>query len=224
MKHLSRCYMQYSVRPFSVHSGFPKHKELFTDDYFEQEDPYQTNQFHGNDEEKFDEATTRMTKTGILSNYKKQLNVSAQDIVEQDFWRKMTNTTKDMAKQLRETNPSTYTQAFTTRHRLSKDPLADMPKRGGEYGNYERFSKNSVTEDMERGELDWGNDKIDVNFQNMIRQMSTQESREQEQDEKERTIGTVTDENVPTANLMQEFLVARNGGEAPEFELEAEKL
>jgi len=44
-----------------------------------------------------------------------------------------------------------------------------MPKRGGEYGNYERFAKNAVTEDLEKGEYDWGNDRFDVNYQNMIR-------------------------------------------------------
>jgi hypothetical protein len=45
-----------------------------------------------------------------------------------------------------------------------------------------------------------------------------------EEEEKERTIGTITDENVTTPNLMQEFLVARAGVEQPHLELEQDRI
>ena len=83
-----------SARPFSYNNGFPKHKELFTDDYFEHaetENPYDTNPLEGEDIDKFDEPSHRMTQTGVLSNYKKQLNMTAQDYVERDYWDKMSN-------------------------------------------------------------------------------------------------------------------------------------
>ena len=56
---------------------FPKHKELFADDYYENaEKEEESNPFNpsfpgGKDTESFTEPTHRSTNTGILSSYKK---------------------------------------------------------------------------------------------------------------------------------------------------------
>ena len=66
-----------TIRFFSTSSGFkfPKHKELFAEDYYEdgqgKTNPYQKPFVLGDDLEKFDKATHRSTQTGILSTYKK---------------------------------------------------------------------------------------------------------------------------------------------------------
>jgi hypothetical protein len=44
-----------------------------------------------------------------------------------------------------------------------------MPKKGEEYGNYEKYEKNSITEENEKGEADWGTDPFLKNYNNMIR-------------------------------------------------------
>jgi hypothetical protein len=42
---------------------------------------------HEHDFDKADGATHRKTMTGVLSTYKKQLNLSAKDLVEKDYWK-----------------------------------------------------------------------------------------------------------------------------------------
>ena len=79
---------------------FPKHKNLFTEDYYNKEDnelsenPYAKHQGHGsilgnsitNDFEDFNEPVHRATQSGLLSTYKKQINLTAQDVMERDYW------------------------------------------------------------------------------------------------------------------------------------------
>ena len=45
----------------------------------------------------------------------------------------------------------TFSQMFTTRLRMQKQPNAPMPKKGAEYGNYEKFEKNKITEESDQG-------------------------------------------------------------------------
>jgi hypothetical protein len=53
---------------------FPKHKELFAEDYYEADDdtnPYDSQFPGGNDTVSYDKPNHRVTSTGILSSYKK---------------------------------------------------------------------------------------------------------------------------------------------------------
>ena len=84
---------------------FPKHSELFADDYYDNvhrqgedggvknpkerpNDPFQK-PINEHDFERSDGATHRKTMTGVLSTYKKQLNLSAKDLVERDYWKQV---------------------------------------------------------------------------------------------------------------------------------------
>jgi hypothetical protein len=46
----------------------------------------------------FDKATFRSTRTGILANYKKQLNLTADELVQKDFWDKTNSVFDDTAR------------------------------------------------------------------------------------------------------------------------------
>jgi len=54
---------------------FPKHKDLFTEDYYDDskdsKNPYESEFPGGKDYQDFNAPTHRSTQTGILSNYKK---------------------------------------------------------------------------------------------------------------------------------------------------------
>ena len=80
---------------FSVRNGgrpswaFPKHKELLTDDFYEDDLSNESNPYGKtkvpNDYDDYNKATHRSTATGVLSSYKKQLNLSTQDIMMKDY-------------------------------------------------------------------------------------------------------------------------------------------
>lgn len=60
---------------FGTSFKFPKHKELFTEDYYDEskdsKSPYESEFPGGPDSEDFNAPSHRATQTGILSNYKK---------------------------------------------------------------------------------------------------------------------------------------------------------
>lgn len=70
--------LSFSVRLFATSNEgsfkFPKHKELFAEDYYDNEadkNPYDKAFAWGKDGENFDKGSVRSTPTGILANYKK---------------------------------------------------------------------------------------------------------------------------------------------------------
>merc|ERR1712087_512696 len=85
--------------------GFPKHKELFTDEYYADgkeegyEDEDQANPYgaHGKDYEDWNEPVYKPSSRGILGTYKKQLNLTATDVMEKEYWESMNNMKNDMA-------------------------------------------------------------------------------------------------------------------------------
>jgi hypothetical protein len=117
----------------------------------------------------------------------------------------------DAAKQIRETDQKTYSKMFDARLRLQKQPNAAMPKKGEEYGNYERYSQNSVTEENEQGKDDWGDDTFLRNYNNMIRKLNIDEGDRIRKHDEEQTFKSITDETIPATNLMDEFNAARRG-------------
>ena len=66
----------FSSKSFKFH----RHKELFTEDYYDEskdnKSPYDSEFPGGQDYQDFNAPTHRSTQTGILSNYKKQLNLT----------------------------------------------------------------------------------------------------------------------------------------------------
>lgn len=74
-----------ATRAFSF--KFPKHNELFADDYYDpkkddEETPYDHKFPGGADYEDYEKPTHRKTTGGgILSSYKKQLNLTPDDII-----------------------------------------------------------------------------------------------------------------------------------------------
>lgn len=86
-----------------------------------------------------------------------------------------------------------------------------MPKKGEEYGNYERYEKNAVTEENDQGKDDWGDDNFLKNYNNMIRKLNIDEGERIRKTDEENTFKSITDENVASTNLMDEFNAARKG-------------
>ena len=65
-----------------------------------------------NDFEKYDSGNHRKTSTGILSSYKKQLNLSAQDLMEKDYWTKIRGARDKLKETLDKTDRDTFTKKF----------------------------------------------------------------------------------------------------------------
>lgn len=61
-----------------------------TEDYWqgENENPYDKSTVN-NDWEDYEKPTHRATKTGVLSSYKKQINLTANDYIMKDFYDNM---------------------------------------------------------------------------------------------------------------------------------------
>jgi hypothetical protein len=55
---------------------------------------------------------------GILANYKKQLNLTPQELMQKDYWSSFEKVAEDTARKLRETKPEVFTKEFVNRMRL----------------------------------------------------------------------------------------------------------
>ena len=75
--------------------AFPKHKQLLTDDFYEDDASHEENPYGKvsveNDFDNYDKATHRATASGVLSKYKKQLNLSPQEVMEKDYMENIKN-------------------------------------------------------------------------------------------------------------------------------------
>lgn len=81
------------MRGFATEFSFPKHRELLTEDFYDDTvddngNPYGKTQVDG-DAESYRQPTHRSTATGVLSSYKKQLNLTAKDYMMRDYWDQM---------------------------------------------------------------------------------------------------------------------------------------
>lgn len=130
---------------FSSPSGgwsFPKHKELLTDDFYEDdthdENPY-AKQPLSNDYDNYDQPTHRSTATGVLSSYKKQLNLTAEDIMKRDYMESKKALRANVAKQFDKADRANFTKNMVDRLRLGKSIGGIVEGAGEEYGNYKKF-------------------------------------------------------------------------------------
>jgi len=176
-----------------THYNFPKHKELFTEDYYDdlhrtsedggskeprerKPDPFLGPE-HDNDFEMSDSGSHRMTHTGVLSTYKKQLNLTAKDIVEADYWKQIRTVRDRLEERLEKTDHATFTKKYVERLRLGRDLDAPMAEIGEDYVDYKKYEsdKNSVKEKNARGEWDDGTDPFLKNYNKMITEMANYE-------------------------------------------------
>jgi hypothetical protein len=110
-----RLMTRQAWRCFSV-PKLPNHKELFAEDYYDSEqlkNPFAQDDMQGDDFETWDKGAHRSTSQGILSNYKKQLNLNADDIIQKDYWDAHAKLHEDTARQIRQSRPERFTEEFT---------------------------------------------------------------------------------------------------------------
>ena len=90
---------------------------------------------------------------GILSSYKKRVGLTAEEVMEQNYWnqvRDFTETAQDYFDVVgkNERDMMAHTKNYSTRLRLNKEVnfTEDFRKRflTKDYGNYEKYDKNSV--------------------------------------------------------------------------------
>ena len=152
--------------------NFPKHKELLTEDFYDdtandKTNPYSKNEMDG-DVESFSRPTHRSTATGVLSSYKKQLNLTANDYVMSDYWNQMRDLDEETARGFMKSNRSHFTKTMVERLRLGKNVKAPVEGAGDEYGNYQKFEgKNRVEEVNDKGYDDLGYDRFQLNLEKM---------------------------------------------------------
>ena len=178
-KHIITLIGRPALRTFAANSNFnfPKHKELMTEDFYDDnanDNPYAKKEIDG-DYESYSQPTHRATATGVLSSYKKQLNLSAKDYVMKDYYEQMKNLNEDVANNFMKADRSNFTKKIVERLRLGKNVKSPVEGAGDEYGNYQKFegNKNRVEEVNDKGYDDIGNDKFDRNVEQMFQTLNT---------------------------------------------------
>lgn len=157
------------------------------------------------DFETYDKPTHKTTPTGILSSYKKQLNMTPEDVMQKDYWNNMRNFKDDTVRQMDASSRETFTKEYTKRLRMNRDLSAPMPEKGEEYGNYEKYEKNSVELEVDEGLYDDGSDKFRKNYNNMMAQLNMSIG-DGKREHTEKTIAsTVANTNVHDGRMMEEF-------------------
>lgn len=95
----------------------------------------------------------------------------------------MMNTTKNMVQRTRLQRQVDYTEDF--RKRIMTQ----------EYGNYEKYEKNAVVQEVDRGEDDFGYDKFMINYHDMMKRMQTNEGDDKRKHEFDTLEDVVSNEN-----------------------------
>lgn len=115
-------------------------------------------------------------------------------MLEGDYWRSNKDISIQAAKFFNhvtsnEQDMMNNTKNFTMRHRLNReiDFTDDFRKKyiTKDYGNYEKYEKNSVHTEYDAGVQENTHDKIYENYMNLIRNMPTKEA--EGMDERRRT-------------------------------------
>jgi len=105
-----------------------------------------------------------------MSTYKKQLNLTPEDVMEKDYWKAIRTMRDDVKDKLEKSGPETFTKEFVERIRMSRDLTAPMTEAGNEYGDYSKYEgdKNTVKEVNDKGLGDVGMETFHANWANMI--------------------------------------------------------
>lgn len=153
---------------------------------------------------------------GILATYKKRLNLTADEIMEQDYWNQMKDFSDTSAKYFEvvskdEQDLMTNTKNYATRLRLKReiDFTEDFRKRfmTRDYGNYEKYEKNKIEEEVERGENDTGLDTLLKNNYNLMKNLKTQQGVEEKEHENENLQDLLTNEEYADQTITDRFSV-----------------
>jgi hypothetical protein len=122
---------------------------------------------------------------GILNNYRKLSGQSLDEALESDYWHANRKIHEDGAKffnivQKSEQDMMNNTKNFTMRYRLNReiDFSDDFRKKymTKEYGNYEKYTKNSIETIHDDGKDETVHDKIYENYVNLIKRLPTKEA------------------------------------------------
>ena len=109
--------------------SFPRHKELLNDEYYDHTDhgnqwDYKDprNEF-GNANEKmdfedWDKSMHRPTSRGVLSSYKKRLNLSPEDVMMKDYWDQMKGLEQNVQNSMDITDRRQFTKNMVQRIKL----------------------------------------------------------------------------------------------------------
>jgi restriction endonuclease Mrr len=121
---------------------------------------------------------------GILRNYKKVRETTLRDVLEGDYWRAARNVAADsanafMLESASEREMMTHTKNFTIRHRLNRDLdfTEDFRKKflTKEYGNIEKYQKNSYSVETEKGEMRGNEDKFFEVYNKFLKRLPTKD-------------------------------------------------
>jgi len=97
---------------------------------------------------------------GIMQNYRRMTDQKLEDMLEGDYWQAKKDISRQASKYFNtvtsdETDMMNNTKNFTMRHRLNRelDFTDDFRKKylTKEYGNYDKYTKNSVTNVFDDG-------------------------------------------------------------------------
>lgn len=116
--------------------------------------------------------------------------------MEQGYWDKMRNFTDEAADYFsvvgkNEKDMMNNTKNYTTRVRLNREIQLgeDFRKRfmTREYGNYEKYEegRNTVKQETEKGQNDFGGDRFSKNHREMLLRLKTEEGQEVRDEEKQ---------------------------------------
>lgn len=114
--------------------------------------------------------------------------------MEQDFWNQMKDLNSQSAEYFNvisknEKDMMNQSKNYMDRLRLNREVqfTEDFRKKfmTKDYGNYEKYEKNSVEQELEKGDKDSGRDTFWKNHTNMVRRLNTIEGEHQRQDDKE---------------------------------------
>lgn len=122
---------------------------------------------------------------GILQNYKKIAGQTLEDMVEGDYWRAnrdlqhkaahLFNKVSANEKDLMQT-----TKDLVTRRRLNREIqfTEDFRKRymTHEYGNYDKYEKNSITTEYDEGKDETQEDKFYDKYLDFLKRLPTHEA------------------------------------------------
>lgn len=210
-----------SVRSFATNGfSFPKHKELLTEDFYDDtahdnENPYGKPSMEG-DTESYRHPTHRPTATGVLSSYKKQLNLTAKDYIMKDYWDQMASINQDVTDNFMKADRSKATKQLVDRIRLGRNVTSPIEGAGDEYGNYKKFekSRNKVEEVNDKGYDDRGHDTFIGNVDKMFEAMKNRDH-DAHQEARDLNYKDVVDRSIKSEvvednKIMDQFLGAKN--------------
>lgn len=162
------------------------------------------NELHKHDAVTYGEGNQQQMQGGILNNYRKVTGTTVEDALEGDYWRANRDIQHQAAKFFNHVSSSEQdmmnnTKNFTMRHRLNRDlDFSDDFRRKymtKEYGNYQKYEKNSVETVYDEGVEESTTDKLYENYMRLIRTLPTGEAEEMEKTKRDDIRDMLTDQS-----------------------------